>query len=232
MKSRVKIAASLGLSIASSASFASTTFALPALCEEASIRAAQLQDIPPQILQTLTLAETGKSVNGVLRPWPWAINRAGEGHWFSSQQEMLTYAEGLVAAGQTNFDIGCFQLNYRWHGQEFSSLEQMSDPASNAAYAAWFLRSKYMALGTWKAAVGAYHSQTEAHATAYLARFEAIFAQWGAPGHGIDQVAQVAPPDEVQNANSFPLLIAGRANHGPSLVPVMDGRLRLIGPEE
>lgn len=236
MKSKTEHAALICLALMTSglSAFASS---LPELCENAASRAAEQHDIPPQILETLTLAETGKTVNGVLRPWPWAINRAGEGHWFATQDEMLAYAETLISSGQTNFDIGCFQLNYRWHGPEFSSLAQMSDPESNAAYAAWFLRSKYTALGGWQPAVGAYHSQTEAHATAYLARFEAIFARWGsANGGGAAQVAHqpapAQPADRMGSLNTFPLLIAGRTSNGASLVPVMDDRLRLIGATE
>lgn len=234
MKSKAKRTCLLVLAMFGGGVPASATPSAPELCEDAATFAAERHSIPAQILRTLTLAETGRTLNGTLRPWPWAINHAGEGHWFASQEEMLAHAETLVASGQRNFDIGCFQLNYRWHGEAFSSLAQMSEPETNAAYAAWFLRSKYTALGSWQSAVGAYHSQTEVLANAYLARFEAVFAQWV----GGDAAPVTRAPAQAQSAvddgaiNGFPLLIAGRASQGPSLVPLMDGRLRLIGRGE
>jgi Transglycosylase SLT domain len=205
---------------------------LPQLCESAAAKAAEQQNIPAHILQTLTLAETGTSRDGILRPWPWAINKAGEGHWFATQSEMLTYAHGLVAAGETNFDVGCFQLNYRWHGQRFSSLADMSDPVNNAAYAAWFLRSKYSGAGSWRAAVGAYHSHTPSNAASYLARYEAIFAEWIATGNATAPAPATQAIVQPQTDNIFPLLIAGRASQGPSLVPAMEPGQRLIGSTE
>ncbi|MEY8882549.1 hypothetical protein [Donghicola sp. XS_ASV15] len=48
-------------------------------------------------------------------------------------------AVDTMAGGTTSIDVGCMQVNYRWHGEGFSSLEDMFDPAANTAYAAEFL---------------------------------------------------------------------------------------------
>ena len=45
--------------------------------------------------------------------------------------------------GRTSFDVGCVQINYRWHGHAFPSLEDMFDPEWTATYAAQFLRTLY-----------------------------------------------------------------------------------------
>ena len=103
-----------------------------ALCETAARDAADHYAIPPQILHTLALTESGRTIDGRLRPWPWAINQSGESSWFGSQAEMLAAANALVSSGIVNFDIGCFQLNYRWHAQHFSSVADMADPGQNA----------------------------------------------------------------------------------------------------
>ncbi len=202
-----------------------------ALCETAARDAADHYAIPPQILHTLALTESGRTIDGRLRPWPWAINQSGESSWFGSQAEMLAAANALVSSGIVNFDIGCFQLNYRWHAQHFSSVADMADPGQNAQYAASFLRSKFRETGAWQSAVGAYHSQTAAKAHIYLARFESIFNRWaGAVG-----AVQNSPPVETKVAeigvNSFPLLIAGQGRSGASLVPVLQARQRLIGAD-
>ena len=81
-----------------------------------------------------------------------------------------------LAAGRTSFDVGCFQINYRWHGARFASLEEMLEPAANARYAARFLSDLHEETGTWTAAAGAYHSRTERHARRYRARFREILA--------------------------------------------------------
>ena len=52
------------------------------------------------------------------------------------------------------------QINYRWHGHAFPSLEAMFDPEWTATYAAQFLRTLYEERGDWSAAAGAYHSLT------------------------------------------------------------------------
>jgi hypothetical protein len=204
-----------------------------ALCEKAATAAAQRHGIPEHLLQTLTLTETGRTRGGHLRPWPWAINHAGQGHWFDTAPEMISFAEELISQGATNFDIGCFQLNYRWHGNHFGSVNDMADPARNADYAASFLLEKFAETGAWRSAVGAYHSRTAVTADIYLARFEAVFSQW-AGGAPAAEPAAVEPAGNlpIQTSNNFPLLISGLPSRGASLVPVVDGGNRLIGASE
>lgn len=52
-----------------------------------------------------------------------------------------------IGQGAGNLDIGCFQLNYRWHGAAFASLADMFDPDRNATYAADYLASHYQRTG-------------------------------------------------------------------------------------
>jgi hypothetical protein len=222
----IQVAALFGQATIASASDASS------LCETAAQDAAGRHGIPPHLLRTLTLTETGRTLDGALRPWPWAINNRGQGHWFESSVEMVDFAESLIAAGDTNFDIGCFQLNYRWHGTQFTSVAEMGEPIGNAAYAAAFLQSKFAATGSWREAVGAYHSQTETAANAYLARYEAVFAAWSGVDTPSAQSPVASPNEPEPTINSFPLLISGERGRGASLVPIMEGRLRLIGGNE
>ncbi len=37
-------------------------------------------------------------------------------------------------------DLGCMQINHRYHGEKFPSVEAMFDPARNVDYAARFLK--------------------------------------------------------------------------------------------
>ena len=99
--------------------------------------------MPQDVLHAISLTETGRPANGRLRPWPWAINREGKGFWFKNRDEALAFAKASVAAGRRSFDVGCFQINYHWHGMNFASLEAMFDPDTGADYAARFLQSLY-----------------------------------------------------------------------------------------
>ncbi|WP_424928825.1 lytic transglycosylase domain-containing protein [Amaricoccus tamworthensis] len=147
------------------------------LCERAIINGARRGGVPVEILHAISLTETGRKTGGKLRPWPWAINREGKSHWFDNGQDALDFARRSVAAGRNSFDVGCVQINYRWHGHAFPSLEAMFDPEWTATYAAQFLRTLYEERGSWSEAAGAYHSLTPELAAKYRARFDRLLAQ-------------------------------------------------------
>lgn len=136
-------------------------------CRNAAIRAAHAHGVPPRILIAITLVETGTTRNGARGAWPWTVNVAGAGAWFDSRAEALDHARAALQRGQTSFDAGCFQLNYRWHGKAFGSLDEMFDPAASGDYAARFLKSLHDETGDWVRAAGYYHSRTPRHATRY-----------------------------------------------------------------
>ncbi|SDD21372.1 hypothetical protein SAMN05421538_101119 [Paracoccus isoporae] len=146
------------------------------LCEWAAATAATESGVPADMLMALTLTETGRRVAGVTRPWAWSVNAEGAGRWFDDPDSAIAFAEARVAAGRTNVDIGCFQLNYRWHGMQFRSVREMFDPLGNARYAARFLSELHREFGDWRRAAGAFHSRTPAYAARYLARFDVLRA--------------------------------------------------------
>ena len=74
--------------------------------------------VPQDVLHAISLTETGRAQGGRLRPWPWAINREGKGFWFKNRDEALAFAKASLAEGRRSFDVGCFQINYHWHGHE------------------------------------------------------------------------------------------------------------------
>lgn len=153
-----------------------------ALCEWAAQTAAAEMGVPADIMGALTLTETGRRRDGTVRPWAWSANSEGQGTWFEDPNTALAFAEEKLSQGRTNLDIGCFQLNYRWHGQHFASVGEMFDPLANARYAARFLRELYAETGDWRRAAGAFHSRTPANADRYLARFDELHADFRAGG--------------------------------------------------
>lgn len=156
----------------------------PEICDAAAQDAARETGVPVELLLTLTRVETGRGgLNGMPEPWPWTLNMGGDGSWHDSPDAALSVARHAIEGGSRNVDIGCFQINYRWHGHSFPSLEAMMDPRGNALYAAHFLRDLYSEFGNWTEAVGVFHSRNPEHSTRYLARFHEIRAALQ-PSHG------------------------------------------------
>jgi hypothetical protein len=151
------------------------------LCERAAARAARITGVPLDVLRTISLVETGRRSNRSLKPWPWTVNLEGKGYWFDTRAEAVAFSESALRKGARSFDVGCFQLNYRWHGQAFGSVREMFDPSANALYAARFLQDLYREKGNWAEAAGAYHSRTPKFSARYMARFTRIRAELAPP---------------------------------------------------
>ena len=210
------------------------------LCEYAAQDAARQEGVPLSVLTAISLNETGRKRDGRFRAWPWTVNMEGTGHWFDSRDQALSYALAEYDRGARSFDVGCFQINYKWHGMNFASIEQMFDPMANALYAARFLRTLYAEQGSWEGAAGAYHSRTPEFADRYAARFvkfrNDLLGQTGAEIPEIPDIvlaAYGAAPDAAR-VNSYPLLQAGDGASLGSLVPVGNaaGVMLFGGPSE
>lgn len=148
-----------------------------AICESAAIVASRDSGVPLSVLRAISLTETGRRNDGRLRPWPWTVNMEGKGKWFEDQMSARAFVEKHFRRGARSFDVGCFQVNYKWHGHAFRSIDDMFDPITNARYAASFLGELYAEFGDWSAAAGAYHSRTPKYAKTYKARFNRIHAE-------------------------------------------------------
>lgn len=138
-----------------------------AICRNAAIASADRHGIPRDVLIAITQVETGTRREGTFGAWPWTVNVAGKGNWFDSRAAALLHAQRALARGQTSFDVGCFQLNYRWHGAHFASIDEMFEPGPSGDYAARFLKSLHAETGNWIKAAGFYHSRTQKHASRY-----------------------------------------------------------------
>lgn len=181
------------------------------LCRAALQDAARETGVPVDVLNAVTLLETGRGTNGGLDPWPWALNVGGQGVWPATRAEAVATITRHLSGGQNSIDIGCFQINWRWHGEHFASPDALIDPRTNALYAARFLLSLYQEFGDWTRAAGAFHSRTETHAAGYRTRFAALR----------DTVPSPTAPVGRIRANAFPLLQGRSAAGGMgSLVPL------------
>lgn len=195
------------------------------LCRDAARQASERTGVPFDVLMAITLTETGRGGAGGAAPWPWALNLGGQSVWAENRAAALAVARRARAEGRSNFDVGCFQLNYRWHGANFASLEEMIDPGRNALHAARFLAELHGQTGDWISAAGRYHSATEVHAARYRARFETHLAALSGGPLPAGPLPAAAPARE----NRFPLLTGGGAPRVPgSLVPGGQGGPSLL----
>lgn len=200
---------------------------IPIICEQAAAQAAAESGVPLDVLRAITLSETGRKRNNRFRPWPWTVNMEGAGKWFDSRAEAERFVDKHFQRGARSFDVGCFQINYRWHGKAFSSPKALFEPLDNARYAAKYLGELFEEFGDWKRAAGAYHSRTPKFATRYAARFERIRANLdpATDPSGPIKSNQIASP----RANKSPLLVYTTAQPAKgSLVPLNQPSTRLI----
>lgn len=199
-----------------------------AICDVAAQRAAQNTGVPIGILLSIARVETGRAVAGKFAPWPWSANVSGKGYFFDTAEEAMAFADDLLAQGNANFDVGCFQINLRWHSKNFGSLQEAFDPDLNAAYAAQFLTELFTSEGSWAAAVAAYHSRTPDLADGYLQKVKATWEKMrdGSPSDipVPAEVVQLAP-----RINRYPLLQGGQIGNTGSLVPQLGAGNILIG---
>ena len=177
---RAWIAAALAAAfLAGTTPLAASPLADALSCTDASIIAERVHALPAGLLGAIGRIESGRSniVSGVVLPWPWTINVAGEGRTYPDKPTAIRAVVALQQSGFRSIDVGCFQINLLHHPAAFISLEDAFDPQSNALYAARFLRSLQARDQSWDAAIAAYHSSTPGLADGYRAR---VIASWAA----------------------------------------------------
>jgi hypothetical protein len=137
----------------------------------------QLQNLPPGLLQAIALVESGHKLAWEYerRPWPWTVRAGGKGWLLPNEEAALGLIRHIQEEGSTSIDIGCMQINLRFHGHAFRSLREALDPASNIAYAASFLQKLMTETGSWRSAAGYYHSRDPKRAARYL---EKVVSMW------------------------------------------------------
>jgi len=124
--------------------------------------------IPDNILLGIGLQEAGTKIDKQLMVWPWTINAEGQGYLFETKAAAMTRVANQLNSGMRSIDIGCMQINLRWHPDAFSSLIEGFDPKTNVNYAAHLLKTLYNKTGSWRIAAGRYHSKTLSRQKIYL----------------------------------------------------------------
>jgi len=165
--------------------------------------------IPQGLLTAISLAETGRPTgpDGALMPWPWTINVGGRGQYFETKEDAVAETRRLLDEGQRSIDVGCMQVNLRYHPNAFQNMEEAFDPAANVAYGAKFLTSLHQLQGSWSKAVERYHSSDDGRREQYRER---VIALWNTEARNIVMNAVLAENTDTPYHRAIRDFAAGR----------------------
>lgn len=151
------------------------------LCEIAADKAEADYQIKPNLLQTIASVESGRwnAEAGKRVAWPWTVHAKGKGRYYKTKAEAIAAVQDLQRRGITNIDVGCMQINLKYHGTAFKNLDEAFDPQKNADYSAQFLRSLYKRnKQNWTKTAMHYHSRNLRRGTNYKNRLEKHYAEY------------------------------------------------------
>ena len=150
------------------------------LCQIAIKDIEQSLHIKENLLQTIASVESGRYISKVGKrlPWPWTVHAKGKGYYFPTKQEAVSAVKKFQAEGYTNIDVGCMQINLKYHGSAFNSLEEAFDPKENVSYSANFLLKLNKKNQNWQKTAMQYHSKKQASGLNYKNRLETHYAKF------------------------------------------------------
>jgi hypothetical protein len=180
-------------------------------CEALAAHAGEAEGLPPGLLVAIARVESGKSHGAGVKAWPWTLNQAGKGSYHDTKADALTRLDTILAEGIRNVDLGCMQLNWRWHGSAFSDASEMLDPVMNTRYAANFLRDLHDRHGDWSVAVAHYHSADPHRGERYAARVESV----------LETIALSTDTQDQNSGSDIGLFADASADEPPRLVGLL-----------
>ena len=145
-------------------------------CIESAKKYEKVYQLPENLLVSVALTESGKKLKGgEFVAWPWTINMKGKGKFFESKELVLKYVENYIKKGKRNIDMGCMQVNYMYHPKAFNNLSLAFDPDTNVKWSANLIKNLYEKYGSYRDAVGYYHSYRTLKKNTYSAK---VFNTW------------------------------------------------------
>ena len=138
------------------------------LCVSSIRKIAVQSGVSAELLTKVAQVESG--IGSLRQPWPWTVNVQGHDYYFKSAQGAVSYMKQLQHRGITSFDVGCFQINWRWHRHKVRDVAELIDPDTNTTIAAQYLRELYQRHGSVVQAVAHYHSAQPHRGRAYVGR--------------------------------------------------------------
>ena len=137
--------------------------------------------IKPELLETIASVESGRWVESAQKriAWPWTVQANGKGHYYKTKAEAVAAVKAMQEKGINNIDVGCMQINLKYHGKAFTSIEDALDPEKNVAYSAEFLKKLNKKNGgNWQKTAMQYHSKNHGKGMIYKNRLEKHYAEY------------------------------------------------------
>lgn len=125
-------------------------------CPNLIARTEAARNIPRGLLMAIAVTES--ALNG--QPDPYAMNIAGRAYHATGFPDMTNVISANWQRGVRSIDVGCMQINLKYHGSKFPRLTDLLDPTTNVNYGASFLITLATEAGSWKDAVMSYHNKT------------------------------------------------------------------------
>ncbi|PWC38012.1 transglycosylase [Azospirillum sp. TSO35-2] len=142
-----------------------------AQCIAAILDAEKTAGITDHLLLAMGFTESGRRTEDRLfTAWPWTVNTEGQSHYFATRDDAIAFVRATQARGVSSIDVGCLQVNLRWHPDAFPDLATAFDPVANARYAAGFLSALRRDHGSLDTAIARYHSAQSERGEAYRQR--------------------------------------------------------------
>ena len=94
--------------------------------------------------------------------------------YFDNKSETIKYLESNINL-KKSIDVGCMQINTKYHLKNFKDLSHLVEPEENVKYAATFLLKLYKKHKSWNEAVSRYHSSIPKRKKDYLKK---VYTYW------------------------------------------------------
>lgn len=129
-------------------------------CTDEVVEAARRHGVPASVALTIAKIESSNQVLAMnIAGWPAKAHSAADGARALRQ---------LQRAGITSVDVGCMQINMKYHPHAFPRFEDAFDPKANADYGVRFLKQLFEQKQSWGQAIASYHSADPARQKVYL----------------------------------------------------------------
>lgn len=123
-------------------------------------RVSQYCGVPSGILYAVAMVESGRQIDGDVRPWPWTLNIEGKGFYLENREAM--YAKAIQAITEKrSVDIGLMQTNWYWKYGRLRSTWMATEPVFNVKTGCAILKRLHNEHNDWWIAVGKYHRESD-----------------------------------------------------------------------
>ena len=135
-------------------------------CNYLTEKYGKIYNLPNKLLTSIALVESGIK-KSEFKSWPWTLNVSGKSMYFDNKSETIEYLKSNIDL-KKSIDVGCMQINTKYHLKNFKDLSHLVEPEENVKYAAIYLLKLYKKYKSWNEAVSRYHSSIPKRKRKYL----------------------------------------------------------------